>query len=51
MLAKIRDYTWKVLNMQHITPNSKRWVYTDIPSDGTWNLMGELWDVYCEEFD
>ena len=31
MLATIRDDTWNVFNMQHITPNSKRWDYSDIP--------------------
>ena len=31
MLTKIRDNTWNVLNMQHITPNSKRWDYSDTP--------------------
>ena len=31
MLATIRDNTWNVLNMQHTTPNSKRWDYSDIP--------------------
>ena len=31
MLAKIRDGTRNVLNMQHIIPNSKRWDYSDIP--------------------
>ena len=31
MLATIRDDTWNVLNMQHITSNSKRWDYSDIP--------------------
>ena len=31
MLATIRDDTWNMLNMQHITPNSKRWDYSDIP--------------------
>ena len=29
MLATIRDDTWNVFNMQHITPNSKRWDYSD----------------------
>ena len=24
MLAKIRDYTWNVLNMQHITPKFEK---------------------------
>ena len=31
MLAKIRDDSWNVLNIQHITPNSKRWDYSDTP--------------------
>ena len=31
MLDTIRDDTWNVLNMQHVTPNSKRWHYSDIP--------------------
>ena len=31
MLARIRDDTWNMLNMQHITPNTKRWDYSDIP--------------------
>ena len=30
MLATIHDDTWNMLNMQHITPNSKRWDYSDI---------------------
>ena len=34
MLATIRDDTWKVLNMQHIYPNSKRRDYSDIPVGG-----------------
>ena len=34
MLATIRDDTWNVLNMQHITPNSKRCDYADILSGG-----------------
>ena len=34
MLA-IRDDTWNVINIQHITTNSKRSDYSDIP-DGTW---------------
>ena len=29
MLVKIRDGTWNVLNMQHITPNWKRWDYSE----------------------
>ena len=31
MLATICDDTWNVLNMQPITPNSKRWDYSDTP--------------------
>ena len=34
MLATIRDDTGTVLNMQHTTPNSKRWDYSDIPGGG-----------------
>ena len=34
MLAKIRDDTKNVLNMQHIIPNSKRWDSSDIPTGG-----------------
>ena len=34
MLAKIRDDTWNVLNMQHIIPNSKIWDHSDIPGGG-----------------
>ena len=32
---RIRDGTWNVLNIQHITPKSKRQDYSDIPSSGT----------------
>ena len=38
MLATIRDDTWNMLNMQRITPNSKRWDYSDIPGGGTENI-------------
>ena len=31
MLAIIRDDAWDVLNMQHITPNSKRWDHSYTP--------------------
>ena len=31
MLATIHDDAWNVLNMQHITSNSKQWDYSDIP--------------------
>ena len=34
MLAAIRDDTQNVLNIQHITPNSKRWDYSDTPGGG-----------------
>ena len=40
MLATIRDDTWNVLNMQHITPNSKRWDYSDIPGGGHKQIKG-----------
>ena len=40
MLATIRDDTWNVLNMQHITPNSKRWDYSDIPVGGYEKIKG-----------
>ena len=33
MLATIRDDTLNELNIQHITPNSKRWDYPDTPGD------------------
>ena len=32
MLAIICGDTWNMLNMQHKTPNSKRWGFSDIPS-------------------
>ena len=41
MLATIHEDTWKVLNMQHITPNSKSWDYSDMPGQpggGWWRL-------------
>ena len=34
MLATIRYDTWNVLNMQHMTLDSKRWDYSYIPGDG-----------------
>ena len=40
MLAIIRDDTWNVLNMQHITPNSKRWDCSDIPGGGLKKIKG-----------
>ena len=39
-LATIRDDTWNVLNMQHITPNSKRWDYSDIPGGSHGQIKG-----------
>ena len=39
-LATIRDDTWNVLNMQHITPNSKRWDYSDIPVGSHGQIKG-----------
>ena len=38
MLATIRDDTWKVLNIQHITPNLKWWDYSDTPAGGHKNI-------------
>ena len=35
MLATIRDDTWYVHNMQHITPDNKIWHYLEIPVGGT----------------
>ena len=35
MLAKIRDDTLNVFNMQHLTLNPKSWDYWDIPGGGT----------------
>ena len=40
MLATIRDETWNVLNMQHMTPNSKRWDYSDIPGGSNQQIKG-----------
>ena len=40
MLAKIRDDTWNVCNMQQITPNLKRWDYSEISSGGHENIKG-----------
>ena len=40
MLATIHDDTWNMLNMQCITPNLKRWDYSDIPSGGHKNIEG-----------
>ena len=34
MLATICDDTWSMLNTQHIIPNSKRWIYSDIAGGG-----------------
>ena len=40
MKDTIYDDTWNVRNMQHITPNSKRWDYTDIPGGGHQKIKG-----------
>ena len=37
--------TWKVLNMQHITPNSKSWDYSDMPGGGVWKIKGPTYLV------
>ena len=34
MLVTNRDDSWNVLNLQHITPNSQRWDYSDILGGG-----------------
>ena len=38
MLATIPDDTWNVLNIQHITPMTKIWDYSDIPGGGHKNI-------------
>ena len=40
MFATIRDDTWIVLNMQHITPNSKRCDYSDYTGGGQQKIKG-----------
>ena len=40
IMVTIRDDTRNVINMQHITLNSKRWDYSDIPSGGHKNIKG-----------
>ena len=42
MLATIHDDTWNVLNMQYITPNTKRWDYSDIHGSG-YNVNFVTW--------
>ena len=42
MMATIRNDTLNVLNMQHITPNSKRWNHSDIPGGGHKRLKDPL---------
>ena len=34
VLATICNNKWNLLNMQHITPNLKRWDYSDILNGG-----------------
>ena len=48
MLATIRYDIWNVLNMQHITPNSKRWDYSDIPGGGHTKIKGPAPMVECD---
>ena len=45
MLATIHEDTWKVLNMQHITPNSKSWNYSDMLGGGVWKIKGPTYLV------
>ena len=40
MLATVRYDTSNVLNIQHITPNSKRWDHSDIPGGGHIKIKG-----------
>ena len=40
MLVTICYDTWNMINMQHITPNLKRWGYSDIPGGGTKMIKG-----------
>ena len=42
MMVIIRDDTWNVINMQHITPNSKRWDYSDIFGGGHKKIKGPI---------
>ena len=46
MLAIICDDTWNVLNMQHLTTNSKRWDYPDVPGGGYKQIKGPAY--MCE---
>ena len=40
MLVTICDDTWNMLNMQHKTPNWKRWDYSEIPGGGHIKIKG-----------
>ena len=40
MLATICDDAWNVLNIQHITPHSKRWDYSDTSGGGHKKIKG-----------
>ena len=42
---QFNEDTWKVLNIQHITPNSKRGDYSDIPGGGVWKIKGPTYLV------
>ena len=42
MLARIHDETENVLNMQHITPNSNIWDYSDTPCEGHKKIEGHV---------
>ena len=42
MLGTMRDDTWNMLNMQHITPNSKKQDYSDISGGGHKKTNGAL---------
>ena len=52
MLDTIRDDTWNALNMQHVTPNSKRWDYSDIPGGGHKRLNDlPIWQKVATSFE
>ena len=40
-----RDDTWNMLNMQHLTPHSKRWDYSDIPGGSHKKITGPVYMV------
>ena len=45
LMTKIRDDTWNVLDMQHITLCLKIWDYSDILGGATWKSIGRAHTV------